>query len=69
MIKNCHHNLIHQLSETMDSLWRMDTYIKDAQEENCQEGVEFWQEFKKTLENQLEMLKKQLEKIVKEEGF
>ena len=35
MMKNCQHNLIHQLSETMDSLWRMDQYRDDAQKENC----------------------------------
>ena len=69
MVKNCHHNVIHQLSETLDSLWRMEMYIKDAQNENCQDGVIFWQNYKKTLENQVEMLKKQLIKIIKEEDF
>ncbi len=63
-MKNCLHNLIHQLSETLDSLWRMDIYIKDAQEINCQEGVEFWQNYKKTLEQQVEVLKGQLAKAV-----
>lgn len=66
-MKNCHHNIIHQLSETLDSLWRMDTYIKDAKEENCPEGIEFWQNYKKTLEDQVKLLKEQLKKIVKEE--
>ena len=69
MMENCKHNLIHQLSETLDSLWRMDQYIKDAQERNCEEGMNFWQEYRKTLEAQVEMLKKQLEKVVKEEGL
>ncbi|MCD6471334.1 hypothetical protein J7K86_02290 [bacterium] len=69
MMKNCQHNLIHQLSETMDSLWRMDQYVKDAEMENCQGGADFWRNFKKTLEEQVKLLKEQLEKVVKEEGL
>jgi len=53
----------------MDSLWRMDQYIKDAEGEGKTDEVEFWKEFKGTLENQLRMLKERLEKIIKEEGL
>ena len=66
---NCKHNLVHQLSETLDSLWRMDQYIKDAQEVDCEEGANFWREYKKTLEGQVEVLKTQLEKVVRDEGL
>ena len=69
MIKNCQHNLIHQLSETMDSLWRMGQYIKDAEAESCSWGVEFWRKYKEGLEKQVMALKEQLEKVVKEEGI
>jgi len=69
MIKNCQHNLIHQLSETMDSLWRMDNYIEDAKESDCSKGVNFWENYKKTLENQISLLKDQLEEVIKEEGL
>lgn len=69
MMKNCQHNLIHQLSETMDSLWRMNQYIKDAEQEHCEKGVEFWKKFKETLEEQVKMLKDKLEEVVKEEGL
>ena len=65
MIKNCYHNLIHQLSETMDSLWRMDTYIEDARNDGCQEDIEFWQRFKETLEEQVEMLKEKIEEMIR----
>ncbi len=68
MMKNCQHNLIHQLSETADSSWRMDQYIKDAEAESCSWGIEFWKEYKESLEKQVMMLKEQLEKVVKEEG-
>ena len=69
MIKNCQHNLIHQLSETMDSLWRMDNYIEDAKENDCSKGISFWENYKKTLENQISLLKNQLEEVIKEEGL
>ena len=69
MIKNCQHNLIHQLSETMDSLWRIEQYKEDAREENCEADEEFWEQFKETLEKQIEMLKIQLENTIKESGL
>ena len=69
MMKNCQHNLIHQFSETMDSLWRMNQYIKDAEAESCSWGVEFWKKYKESLEKQMVALKEQLEKVVKEEGI
>ena len=69
MIKNCQHNLIHQLSETMDSLWRIEQYKEDAREENCRDDEEFWEQFKETLEKQVEMLKIQLESTIKEGGL
>ena len=68
-MKNCQHNIIHQLSETLDSLWRMDIYIKDAHSENHPELEEFWGSYKETLERQVEMLKEQLESIIKTEGL
>ncbi|KKW26276.1 MAG: hypothetical protein VF00_C0013G0013, partial [candidate division Kazan bacterium GW2011_GWB1_52_7] len=30
MVPNHHHNLIQQISELMDSVWRYDTYAGDA---------------------------------------
>lgn len=68
-MKNSCHNLIHQLSETLDSLWRMDVYIKDAQKENLPEEEQFWTEYKKSLEKQEKMLKKQIEKVVRSKGL
>ena len=64
MMKNCQHNLIHQFSETMDSLWRMDQYIKDAEAESCSWGVEFWKKYKESLEKQMVALKEQLLSLI-----
>gem|GEM_PF-694030 len=69
MVKNSQHNLIHQLSETMDSIWRMKLYQEDAQKDNRPEEVEFWKKFKETLEKQVAMLKEQLEKVISKEGL
>ena len=68
-MKNYQHNIIHQLSETMDSLWRIGQYMKDAEVDGHPEEVEFWRGFKETLEKQMVMLKDRLEKIVKEQGL
>lgn len=68
-MKNSCHNLIHQLSETLDSLWRMDVYIEDAQKENLAEEEQFWTEYKKSLEKQEKMLKEQIEKVVRNKGL
>ena len=64
-MKNYYHNVIHQLSETLDSLWRMDTYIKDAQEEEKDKEAKFWEDYKKTLEEQVATLKIHLEEGIR----
>jgi len=65
MIKNYQHNIIHQLSETLDSLWRMDQYLEDARKEGYQEGIDFWNEYRESLEKQIEILKEELKKTAK----
>ena len=68
-MQNCYHNVIHQLSETLDSLWRMDTYINDARQEENDKEVKFWEEYKKTLEEQIATLKIHLEEGVRKGEF
>ncbi len=60
MVRNTYHNLVHQLSETLDSWWRMDKYVADAEKDDELELVEFWKEYKSTLEKQIRMLKEKL---------
>lgn len=64
MIRNTYHNIVHQLSETLDSWWRMDKYIDDAEKDDEFEVAEFWKEYKSTLERQVRNLKEKLEKEV-----
>ncbi len=69
MIKNCNHDLIHQLSESMDSLWRFDEYLKNAQENGCGRCVELWKKMKELSQEQIKLLKQYLEDCIKEEKF
>ncbi len=62
MIRNTYHNLIHQFSETLDSWWRMDKYIDDAEKDGESEIADFWKEYKATLERQIRMIRERLEK-------
>ncbi len=43
-MKNHNHDLIHQLSEVADSLWRFDEFIKNAQ--GCEHCVNLWNQLK-----------------------
>ena len=65
MLKDTYHDIVHQLSETMDSLWRMEEYIMNAQKENKPELAEFWKKFQTLLTEQAKILKEELERIVK----
>lgn len=69
MMKNCNHDLIQQLSECMDSLWRYDEYIKNAQEKGCGKCVELWQKMKELTKEQIKLLKQYLEECIKEGKF
>ena len=69
MMKNCNHDLIHQLSECMDSLWRYDEYIKNAREDSCGNCVELWEKMKELTKEQIKLLKKHLEDCIKEGKF
>ena len=54
MTQNSYHNLVQQLSEALDSYWRMDQYIKDAEEDNEPEKSNLRKDYKPTLKKQIE---------------
>lgn len=66
-MKNGNHDLIHQLSEDLDSLWRYETYLKNAAD--CKHCLTMWREFKKIDEKKIERLKLEIERHVKEGKF
>ena len=67
MLKDLNHDLVHQLSETSDSIWRMKQYHKNSQD--CERCQKIW----KTLENDFEkaskMLADELARHIKENKF
>ncbi len=60
MINNHIHNLLHQLSEIEDSLWRMDQYVKDSRGycDNCQK---IWPDIRKKYEELEKMVMRELQ--------
>ncbi|MDD3752369.1 MAG: hypothetical protein PHS16_00240 [Candidatus Colwellbacteria bacterium] len=67
MLKNYNHDLIQQLSEISDSLWRIEDYIKNS--EGCDSCANMWREMKEDYEKHVEMLKGEIAKHVKEDKF
>ncbi|MBM4295729.1 MAG: hypothetical protein FJ126_12615 [Deltaproteobacteria bacterium] len=58
MLENVHYNLIQTIAIISQSLYRYDTYIKDAAEcKNCQK---MWTKFREQREKELSMLLKEL---------
>ncbi|KKW25095.1 MAG: hypothetical protein VE99_C0003G0020 [candidate division Kazan bacterium GW2011_GWC1_52_13] len=58
MVPNHHHNLIQQISELMDSVWRYDTYSGDAA--SCEACQALWVKLKERHNEDIAMLKKHL---------
>ncbi|MBI2451139.1 MAG: hypothetical protein HYV52_02245 [Parcubacteria group bacterium] len=59
------HNLIHQLSEDLDSLWRYDTY-KDDSKNFCDHCHGLWDKMRKMDEDKAQLLIDELLMHVKE---
>jgi len=58
MIKNLNYNLMETITIISKSLYRYDTYIKDAAE--CESCQEIWGKFKVQREKELKMILKEL---------
>lgn len=60
-VSNLHHNLIQQLSELMDSVWRYENfYKKDAAQ--CSDCQALWEKLQKRHEEDIDLLKEELAK-------
>lgn len=66
-MKDWNHDLVHQLSEDLDSLWRYEAYIKNA--EGCGHCSAMWQKCKELDEQKIAMLRDEIARHVKEERF
>ncbi len=67
MLKDHNHDLVHQLSETSDSIWRMEEYLKNA--EGCDVCTSIWSEMKRDCEKHAELLRKEIIKHANENRF
>jgi hypothetical protein len=62
---NLHHNLIQQLSELMDSVWRYENfYVKDA--EGCSRCQALWEKLKERHYEDIKALKEEISAHVAE---
>lgn len=64
---NNDHDLIHQLSEKLDSLWRYDEYIKNAKD--CKECKKLWEECRKKDMELIEAIKEEVKRHIKSGMF
>ena len=67
MLKNWNHDLVHQLSETSDSLWRMESYLKSS--EGCKSCSDIWSTLRKDYEKHVEFMLVEIKRRVGEELF
>ena len=67
MLKDHNHDLIHQLSEISDSLWRISMYKEKVKD--CDSCRAIWEKMEKDYETHVEMLKKEIGKHVEEGKF
>lgn len=49
MLKNWNHDLVQELSEVSDGLWRMDEYLKNS--DGCEQCIEMWKKVQDRLES------------------
>lgn len=61
MLENHSHNLIHQLSEISDSVWRIKKHYLD-EAKDCPSCKELWQKLEADYEKHIEMLKEEIKK-------
>ncbi len=67
MLKNHNHDLVQQLSEVSDSLWRMEDYLKNAK--GCEHCTAMWNKSKERLEEVSKMLVDEIGRHYSEKRF
>lgn len=61
MLKNNLHNLIHQLSEISDSVWRIEKHYLD-ESKGCDDCVNLWRTLHEDYEKHIEMISEEMKK-------
>ena len=66
-MENHNHNLVQQLSESLDSLWRCGAYKKDAKK--CAHCAKLWTTLESRFSGIVKMLEKEITNHVKDGSF
>lgn len=66
-MKDWNHDLVHQLSEDLDSLWRYGQYLKKSK--GCGHCTAMWKKFRKLDSGKVEMLKEEIGRHLREKRF
>lgn len=66
-MQNHNHDLVHQLSELLDSIWRFDEYKKNAA--GCADCEKLWDEMKAAYKGWEKRLVDEIRRHIKEERF
>lgn len=67
MLKDWNHDLIQQLSETSDSVWRMKEYMRNSKA--CSHCSAMWEKLEKDYEGHVKMIAEEISRHVKEDRF
>lgn len=67
MLKDWNHDLVHELSEISDSLWRMDLYSKAAQ--GCRDCSALWEKLRADYEDHVKLLTEEIKRHISENRF
>lgn len=67
MLKNHNHDLVQQLSEISDSLWRVDKYLENSA--HCPQCQNLWETLKTDYEKHVSLLRDELARHVQEGEF
>lgn len=65
LVTNTEYNVTKQLEKTMQFLWHVNTYIKDAEKDSNNQAADTFKKIKADEENHAKMLKELLVKTVK----
>lgn len=66
-MKNWNHDLVHQLSEDLDSLWRYKDYLKASR--GCKFCVNMWKKCEALDKEKVKMLQEEILRHVREKRF
>lgn len=62
-MKNWNHDLVHQLSEDLDSLWRYRDYLKNSR--GCRDCTVMWRKCEKLDREKVKVLREEISRHVK----